>query len=105
MKITKNKMTRLKKQAALLTDELGELKDEKNETCEIIDSTVEAMKKIFKVIDVNEINGDDYKSLFSKHTRTTTDGEAVARSFKPTKRRIKKYTTSQVIKSLKTSDI
>jgi len=100
--MTKLKMRRLELKAKKMTDVLGFLRLDKNDLLEQIQNSTEDIKEIYKVIKADELSGVYYRSVYSEYDRKTTDWKALAMSFKPTKARIKKFTTSEPIESLKT---
>ena len=100
--MTKLKMRRLELKAKKMTDVLGFLRLDKNDLLEQIQNSTEDIKEIYKVIKADELSGVYYRSVYSEYDRKTTDWKALAMSFKPTRARIKKFTTSEPIESLKT---
>ena len=105
VKLSKNKMTRLKNQMKGLTDELGEAKQDIEFANDLIENLVSKMKSIYKRIDTNEIHGDSFKSSVSEHKRTYVNWEALAKSFSPSKVRINKYTNKKTVVTLRTFPI
>jgi len=100
--MTKLKMRRLELKAKKMTDALGFLRLDKNELLEQIQNTTEELKEIYRVIKTDELSGVYYRTVYSEYDRKTTDWKALAMTYKPTKARIKKFTTSEPIESLKT---
>ena len=100
--MTKLKKRRLELKVKRMTDKLGFLRLDKNDLLEQIQNTTEELKEIYKVIKTDELSGVYYRTVYKEYDRKTTDWKALAMTFKPTKRKIKKFTTSESIESLKT---
>ena len=100
--MTKLKTRRLELKVKKMTDVLGSLRRDKNDLLEKIQNTTENIKEIYRVIKTDELSGAYYRTVYSEYDRETTDWKALAMTYKPTKARIKKFTTSEPIESLKT---
>ena len=100
--MTKLKLRRLELKARKITDAIGFLKQDKNDLLEQIQNATEELKEIYRVIKTDEVSGKWYRSVYNEHDRNTTDWQALAMTFKPTKRKIKKFTASEPIETLKT---
>jgi uncharacterized coiled-coil DUF342 family protein len=102
LKMTKNQSTRIKNKIRKLTDVLGDLKEDRNLIRESIADMTDEIKNCYKSIKTNELSGAYYRSVFDEYEKENVDWKSLALSFKPTKRRIKKFTTTEKIERLKT---
>lgn len=104
-KLTSNMRTRLRKKAKVLSDELGDLKEDKRLVCERITDITEELKDILKKVGDSESIGRYYRSLYDEYEKKSTDWKSLAMSYKPSKVRIKKYTTTEDVERLRTYEV
>jgi len=100
--MTRLQKTKLKLKAKKLTDILGDLKEDKKLLCQSIDDMSEQIKEILKKTKINELEGKYYKSLYDSYKKDSTDWKSLAMTFKPTKRKIRKFTTTEDVERLRT---
>jgi len=88
-----------------LLDQINDLKQDRNLIDSELDDKIAEAKVLFRKLPENEMITDFSKAIYEDFDQDRVDWKALAMSFKPHKRRVKKFTTSQRITRLKTFDL